>query len=129
MTERIDSSDGVRQGDVFWIDVGDPDGSEPGYRRPYVVIQNDVLNRSRIRTAVVCAITSSTRQQMVPGNVLLNVGEANLPQRSVVNVSQIYTVDKTDLDGRIGKLSRRRVQEILDGVHLVLEPRDLTDSE
>jgi len=114
----------VSQGDVFWIDFDEPSGSEPGYRHPYVVVQNNVFNRSRISTVVVCELTSNPRRAAAPGNVLLDVGEANLPKRSVVNVSQVFTVDKAHLGERIGSLSASRVRQILDGIRLVLEPRE-----
>ena len=117
----------INQGDLFWVDLGEPSGSEPGYRHPYVVIQNNVFNRSRIGTAVVCALTSNLQRAQAPGNVLLEEGEANLPKHSVVNVSQIFTVDKRDLEDRMGTLSRRRVAQILDGIRLVIEPRDLDE--
>jgi mRNA interferase MazF len=117
----------INQGDLFWVDLGDPSGSEPGYRHPHVVIQNNVFNRSRIRTVVVCALTSNLRRAKAPGNVLLENGEASLPQQSVVNVSQVFTVDKRDLGEKIGALSRRRVRQILDGIRLVIEPRDLDE--
>jgi mRNA interferase MazF len=117
----------INQGDVFWVDLGDPIGSEPGYRHPHVVVQNNVFNRSRINTVVVCALTSNLRRAKAPGNVLLEEGEADLPKQSVVNVSQIFTVDKKDLGERIGALSRQRVRQILDGIRLVIEPRDLDD--
>ena len=115
----------VSQGDVFWIDLGEPSGSGPGYRHPHVVIQNNVFNRSRINTVVVCALTSNLRRAKVPGNVLLEKGEANLPRRSVVNVSQIFTMDRRDLVEKIGTLSPGRVRQILDGVKLLIEPRDI----
>lgn len=115
----------IRQGDVFWIDLGEPSGSGPGYRHPHVIVQNDLFNRSRIRTVVVCVITSNLRRAEAPGNVLLEPGEANLPKPCVVNVSQIFTVDKQDLVERIGTLSPRRVREILSGLDLVLKPRDV----
>ncbi|MGH2459275.1 MAG: type II toxin-antitoxin system PemK/MazF family toxin [Chloroflexota bacterium] len=114
----------IRQGDVYWIDVGDPTGSEPAYRRPYVVIQNDVLNQSRLRTVVVCAVTSNLRRAAIPGNVSLEPGEGGLPRPSVVNVTQIYTVDKSNLEEPVGALSPRRLRQILDGIALVLEPRE-----
>jgi len=117
----------ISQGDVFWIDVGEPSRSEPGYRHPHVVIQNNVFNRSRINTVVVCVLTSNLRRAEAPGNVLLEKGEANLPKQSVVNVSQIFTVDKRDLEEKIGTLSRRRVRQILDGVHLIIEPREVIE--
>ena len=115
----------IQQGEVYWIDLGDPTGSAPGYRHPHVVIQNNVFNQSRINTVVVCVITSNLKRAEAPGNVLLEEGEGNLPKPSVVNVSQIFTVDKGDLEEKIGMLSRKRMQEILAGVQLVLEPRDL----
>ena len=113
----------IRQGDVYWVDLGEPSGSEPGYRHPCVVVQNDVFNQSRIRTVVVCALTSNLKRAEAPGNVLLEKGEANLPKQSVVNVSQIFTVDKTQLGEYIGTLSPRRVRQILAGVLLVVTPR------
>lgn len=115
----------IEQGDVFWIDLGAPSGSEPGYRHPHVVVQNNLFNRSRINTVVVCALTSNLKRAQAPGNVLLREGEANLPKASVVNVTQIFTVDKRDLDERIGTLSSSRVRQILAGIQLVLEPRDI----
>ena len=115
----------IDQGDIYWVDLGEPSGSAPGYRHPHVVIQNNVFNRSRINTVVVCVLTSILRRADVPGNVLLEKGEGNLPKQSVVNVSQIYTVDKRDLVEKIGYLSPRRVRQILAGVSLVLEPREI----
>jgi mRNA interferase MazF len=115
----------IRQGDIYWVDLGEPLGSAPGFRHPHVVVQNDVFNSSRIHTVVVCALTSNLRRAEAPGNVLLQPGEANLPQQSVVNVSQIFTVDKRQLEDKIGSLSPLRVGEILEGIRLVLEPRSL----
>jgi mRNA interferase MazF len=94
----------IQQGDVFWIDLGNPSGSGPGLLHPYVVIQNDDYNRSLLQTVVVCGLSSNLRRADVPGNVLLEVGEANLPKRSVVNVSQVYTVDKDELIEKIGSV-------------------------
>jgi mRNA interferase MazF len=117
----------INQGDVFWIELGEPSGSAPGYRHPHVVVQNNLFNRSRINTVVVCALTSNLKRADAPGNVLLSPGEANLPKRSVVNVSQIFTVDKSDLVEKIGTLSRQRVHEILDGIQLLMEPREVDE--
>lgn len=114
----------IRQGEIYWIDLGVPSGSGPGFRHPHVVIQNNVFNSSRINTLVVCALTSNLRRQEAPGNVLLQEGEAGLPKPSVVIVSQIFTVDKHQLGEYIGTVSARRVRQIVDGVKLVLEPRD-----
>ncbi len=115
----------INQGDVFWINLGEPEGSEPGYIHPFVVIQNNIFNKSRINTVVVCFITSNLRRAGSPGNVLLSSGEANLPKQSVVNISQIYTVDKKDLGEKIGTLGANRIQEIINGLNLLLEPRDI----
>jgi mRNA interferase MazF len=114
----------IFQGEVYWVDLGQPIGSEPAYIHPYVVIQNNVLNRSQIRTVIVCALTTNLRRAKALGNVLLDVGEAELPEQSVVNVSQIFTVDKALLTEKIGYLSRHRVQQILAGLALVTEPED-----
>lgn len=114
----------INQGDVFWIDLDEPQGSEPGYLHPYIVIQNNVFNQSKINTVLVCQLTSNLRRATAPGNILLERGEANLPKQSVVNVSQIYTADKSELGERIGALSARRVRQILDGLKLLLEPRE-----
>jgi len=114
----------INQGDVFWIDLEEPKGSEPGYRHPHVVVQNNLFNRSKIGTVVVCALTSNLKRANAPGNVLLEKKEANLPKQSVVNVSQIFTVDKSQVGDHIGTLSPRRVRQILDGIKLVMEPRE-----
>lgn len=91
-------------------------------------MQNNVFNRSRIDTVVVCVITSNLKRAKAPGNVLLDGGEAGLPKRSVVNVSQVFTVDKSDLQEKVGTLSSRRMRQVLDGMYLLLEPRDLGDT-
>lgn len=114
----------ISQGDLFWVDLGDPIGSAPGYRHPHIVIQNNLFNRSRIGTVVLCALTSNLKRANAPGNVLLDAREANLPKRSVVLVSQIFTVDKAHLGAHIGALSDSRVREILDGIKLMTEPRE-----
>ena len=115
----------IRQGDVFWVDLGRPTGSEPGYRHPHVVVQNNVFNQSRINTVVVCTLTSNLRRGRAPGNVMLQKGEANLPKRSVVNISQLYTVDKRALSEKIGTLSKERIDQIVSGVRLLIEPREI----
>lgn len=115
----------INQGDVFWVDLGTPSGSAPGYRHPHVVVQNNLFNKSRINTVVLCVITSNLKRANAPGNVLLLPGEANLPKQSVVNISQIFTVDKSDLVEKIGTLSHQRLNEVLDGINLLLEPREI----
>lgn len=115
----------INQGDLFWVDLDEPAGSAPGYRHPHVVVQNNVFNCSRINTVVVCPLTSNLRRADAPGNVLLESGEANLPKQSVVVVARIFTVDKSQLGEPIGTLSRQRLRQILDGIHLVIEPREI----
>jgi mRNA interferase MazF len=115
----------IHQGDIYWVEVDEPSGSEPGYTHPHVVMQNNLYNQSKIRTVIVCVLTSNLKFAGSPGNVLLEKGEANLPMASMVNVSQLLTVDKTQLGEYIGTLTRKRVYEILDGINLFLEPRDL----
>jgi mRNA interferase MazF len=115
----------IRQGEIYWVELGEPRGSAPGYRHPHVVISNDIFNRSRLRTVVLCAITSNLARASSPGNVLLKKGEANLPKDSVVNVAQLVTVDKEDLTERIGKLPLTRFEEVFTGVLLVTEPREM----
>lgn len=113
----------INQGDVFWVKLGIPSGSSPGFRHPYVVVQNNAFNKSKINTVVVCALTSNLKRAEAPGNVLLERGEANLKKKSVVNISQIYTVDKKDLSEKIGSVSPKRTEQIINGVKFLLEPR------
>jgi mRNA interferase MazF len=115
----------ISQGDVYWVELDEPAGSQPGYRHPHVVIQNDVFNLSKINTVIVCALSSNLKRAKAPGNVLLEEGEGNLPKQSVVLVSQVFTVDKAQLGEFIGRLSARRVNQVLDGISLLLEPRVL----
>ena len=112
----------IQQGEVYWVDLGTPRTSEPGYHRPGVIIQNNAFNRSRIATTVICTLSSQLSRANAPGNVLLNPGEGHLPHQSVVIVSQIFTVDKTQIEERIGTLSTSRVRQILDGLRMLTEP-------
>ncbi|MCK5508111.1 MAG: type II toxin-antitoxin system PemK/MazF family toxin [Desulfobacterales bacterium] len=117
----------INQGDVFWIELSEPSGSEPGYRHPHVVIQNNLFNRSRINTVVVCTLTSNLKRSNAPGNVTLSKGEASLPKKSVVNISQLFTVNKSDLSEKIGTLSKDRISQILTGIRLLTEPRNVDE--
>ena len=111
----------VRQGQVYWLDFGPAAGSAAADRHPCVVVQNDIFNRSAIRTSVVCLITSNLSRAKAPGNVLLRKGEANLPKASVVNVSQILTVDKAELVELTGKLSGAAAGAVRDGLQMLFE--------
>jgi mRNA interferase MazF len=109
----------VHQGDIYWVQLEEPNGSEPGVIHPHVVIQDDVINRSRIHTVVVCALTTNMKRANMPGNVLLEAGEANLPKQSIVVVSQVSTVDKAQLGEYIGSLTKERIEQILAGMHFL----------
>ncbi len=114
----------IKQGDIFWVDLGKPSGSEPAYLHPHLIVQNNVFNSSRINTVVTCLLTSNVKRGREPGNVLLDKNEANLPKQSVVNITQIYTLDKSKLGDKIGSLSVKRTEQVLMGIDLLLHPMD-----
>jgi mRNA interferase MazF len=107
----------IRRGDVYWVPLEDEQGS--GITHPHVVLQDDVITASRIRTVVVCALTTNITRATLPGNVLLEEGEANLPKQSVVVVSQVSTVDKMQFGEYIGSLSEERVTQIFEGMRFL----------
>jgi len=109
----------ANQGDIYWVSLKELSGSEPGYTHPHVVVQDNVINRSRINTVVVCALTTNLEQAKAPSNVLLEVGEANLPRQSIVVVSQVSTVDKTQFGEYIGSLTQQRIHQILAGMRFL----------
>jgi mRNA interferase MazF len=110
----------IRRGSIYWVDFSPGKGSEPFGRRPGLVIQNDILNDSNLNTVVMLAITSTIKFGELPGNVVLRKGEANLPRKCVINVTQIKTVDKTSIKDKIGALSKKRIDEVHQGVKLVM---------
>lgn len=110
----------IAQGDVWWADLPEARGSGPGFRRPVVVVQGDALNRSRIATVVCVALTSNLKWATAPGNVLLRSSVTGLPRESVANVSQLVTLDKTDLTECTGKLPRSKLELVLSGIDVVL---------
>jgi mRNA interferase MazF len=109
----------INQGDVFWIQLADPDSTEPGIPHPYVVVQDNIFNYSRIHTVIVCALTSNIKRASLPGNVLLEPGEANLTKQSVVEVSKVSSVNKSQLGEYIGSLSAERINEIFAGMRFL----------
>jgi mRNA interferase MazF len=117
----------ISQGDVFWVDLGERSESEPAYRHPHVVIQNNLFNKSRINTVVICSLTSNLQRAESTGNVLLEKGEAILPKSSVVNITQIFMVDKRDLTEKIGSVSHDRIIQVLEGIELLITPRDIKE--
>lgn len=108
------------RGEVWWAALPRPVASEPGFRRPVIVVQADAFNRSRIRTVVAVVVTSNERLAQAPGNVLLPARVAGLPKDSVANVSQIVTLDKAFLVERCARLPEETIQRIEDGIRLVL---------
>lgn len=114
----------ISQGEIYWIELDEPFGSEPGYRHPHVIVQNNMFNHSKIKTVIVCPFTTTHKLAGAPGNVLIDKKESKLPKNSVVNVSQVITVDKSELGEYVATLSARCIAEILNGIKLVLEPRE-----
>lgn len=114
----------IKQGDLFWVDLPEPHDAEPGYRRPCVVIQNNLLNDSLLKTVVVCVLTTNLKRAQFPGNLLLNQGESGLPKQSVVNITQIVTVNKKDLHDKIGVLSQNRLHQVLAGIWFLIESKE-----
>jgi len=110
----------IAQGDVWWADLAIPSGSEPGFRRPVVVVQGDSFNRSALRTVVTVPLTSNLRWAEAPGNVRLTAHATGLGRESVANVSQLVTVDKATLSERVGKLSSAKLELVLAGIDVVL---------
>ncbi len=121
----------ISQGDIYWVPLEGPDGSDPGYTHPHVVIQDNILNRSRIDTVVVCALSTNMKRAKSPGNILLEKGEANLPKQSIVVVSQVSTVNKTQLGEYIGSLTKQRIHQILTGMQFLqlMTEHHTTDEE
>ncbi len=110
----------IRQGEIWWADLGEPTGSGPGYRRPVVVVQCDALNQSRISTVLCVPLTSNLKWADAPGNALLAVRATGLSQDSVANVSLIVAIDRHQLTECVGKLSRRQLELVLAGIDIVL---------
>jgi mRNA interferase MazF len=110
----------VSQGEVWWADLPMPQGSEPGYRRPFVVVQGDLLNRSRISTVVCVLLTTNLRWANAPGNVLLSSRFTGLPKDSIANVTQMVTLDHAELSERVGKLPRAKIELLLAGLDVML---------
>ncbi len=110
----------MRRGEIWWATLGPPRGSEPGYRRPVLVLQTDEFNESSIQTVVVAAITSNLRLAAAPGNVRCGRRETGLGKPSVVNVSQIATIDKGRFHNRVGQLEGDPLRRVEGGLRLVL---------
>ncbi len=111
----------VQRGDIWWASLPEPVASEPGSRRPIVVVQADDFNRSEIRTVLAVILTTNLRLAEVPGNVLLLSRQTGLPKDCVANVSQVVTADRSFLTERVGNLSSSLLERIEDGLRLILE--------
>lgn len=110
----------MKRGEIWWADLGEAVGSGPGYRRPVLVVSTDPFNESRISTVIVCVLTSNPRLARAPGNVHVSAHESGLPKDSVVNVSQVLTVDKGVLSTRVGYLAPALFQDVQEGLRTVL---------
>jgi len=110
----------VERGSIWWADLAEPRGSEPGFRRPFLIAQAESFNRSRIQTVIGVVLTSNLRLVEAPGNVLVPAKASGLPKDSVVNVSQIVTLDRDYLLEPVGKLDKGLLRQVEDGLRLVL---------
>ncbi len=110
----------MKRGEIWWASLPEPSGSEPGYRRPVLIIQADEFNQSRISTTLAAVITSNLNLAMAPGNVLIKARTSGLPRDSVVNVSQLITVDKRFITQRVKVLDQSTLDQIDEGLRLVL---------
>lgn len=113
----------VGQGEVWWADLAEPRGSEPGFRRPVVVIQGDALNRSKIGTVICVVLTGNLRWADAPGNVILSSKVTGLPIDSVANVSQLVTLDRGAFLERTGKVGRAKLELLFSGLDTILDRR------
>jgi mRNA interferase MazF len=111
----------IQRGEIWWAELGDAEGSAPAHRRPVLVIQADAFNRSRIASIVAVALTSHVRLADAPGNVLIPKRDSGLPRDSVVNVSQLVTLDRADLAERVGPLPQGLMRQVDRGLRLVLD--------
>jgi len=110
----------VKRGEIWWASMGEPRGSEPGYRRPVVVVSTNEFNRSLIQTVIVAVVTSNLRLVDAPGNFKLSKKQSNLSKDSAVNVSQLITLDKTFLTEKIGQLNSKNINFLNEGIKLIL---------
>jgi mRNA interferase MazF len=110
----------MNRGEIWWASLGEPEGSGPGYRRPVLIVQSDEFNRSRIGTVIVAALTSNVALAQAPGNILIKARHAGLAKDSVVNVSQVITVDKQCLTEKVKKVEASVMAEVDNGIRLVL---------
>ena len=111
----------MKRGEIWWASMGEPRGSEPGYRRPVVIISSNEFNQSLIQTVVCAAITSNLRLINAPGNFKLAKSKSGINRDSVVNVSQLITLDKSFFTEQVGKLNNKQIYSLKEGLKLVLD--------
>jgi mRNA interferase MazF len=111
----------MQRGEIWWADLPEPMGAPPGHRRPVLLMQADAFTQSRIATVIAVVITSNLRIATAPGNILLRATESGLPKDSVINVSQLVTLDKQALDERIGHVTATTLTDVEEGIRLVLD--------
>lgn len=111
----------IRRGQIWWVDFGEPRGSEPGFRHPAIVLQRDEVNASRLNTVIVCVLTSNKALAAAPGNTLLSRRHTGLPMDSIANASQIATLNKDDLETLVGILPRRLLDRVDEGIRWFLD--------
>lgn len=111
----------IKRGEIWWAELPDPVSSEPGYKRPLLIVQANEFNISNINTIIAIAITTNVRLAGAPGNVLLSGKQSKLPKQSVINVSQIITIDKSFLTEKIHTISNKIMITVEEGLKLVLK--------
>ena len=110
----------AHRGEIWWADLGEPRGSEPGYRRPVLIVQDDHFNRSNLTTVIVLSFTSNLKLKDMPGNVYLSKEDSGLSKDSVINVTQLSAIDKEWLDEFVAEAPQRIIRQVEDGLALVL---------
>ena len=110
----------MTRGELWWVDLGLPYGSEPGYRRPVLIVQNDFFNKSKINTTVIIPLTTNILYADAPGNIVVNIKESNLNKESIAVISQIKVIDKKRLKEKISKVSKEIMDQVETGMKLVL---------
>lgn len=113
----------MTRGEIWWADLGLPFGSEPGFRRPILILQNDAFTRSKLNTIIIAPLTTNLSLAAAPGNTLVKKRDSRLPADSVINLSQIVTIDKLRLIEKVGKLNPAILKQVDEGIKLVLALR------
>lgn len=110
----------ISRGEIWWATLSDPAGSEPGFRRPILIVQDDAFNRSKIQTTICLVLSSNMRLALAPGNVAVSKKESRLSKDSVINVSQVVTVDRRFLSEKASRISAKTMKAVDSGLRLAL---------